>query len=614
MITRITIFIMFLLSLAGQYLGQEIFPYSYFPNAHVDSIIVVLKNESPESKEDAILNKRLLANAYMRNGRYLTSQNILLKVLADLNESDDEILKGILYLELAAPFKFDAKYDIALTNYLKGITIFKENQNWELLCQSYLSVGEYYRRIGNMPLAMDYIEKAIDLYESKNIKSDEIFMRALGRKAAVLNESNKMLESITYSEQLITFSTKFNRKDFQAMAHNEMGASYLNLVEFDSSNYHFEQAEILYREVGELHEAVNAFRNRISSYGREGKSSEICIDMLRLLISEVNEYNLDYPLHYIYKSMYLHYEKLGVLDSALVYQDKYFISIIEVQRNRLNTKITEVKESYENEKIKNEKSVIEQELVASEVIINQQKRERFIVFLLLGFSLLIVVILLWFYRSKKKINNVLEEKNKQKELLLKEVNHRVKNNMQMVSSLLELQMFHVSDEQTKKSLQEGVARINALGFAHQELYQNDDITYILLGEYLKLIVNSLTRKLDLEVILKIPKDFRMHIEKAQAMGFIVNELITNSIKYAWQKEQTNKEIKISIDNTSQTILFIYSDNGSGFPENYQERKSTSLGTSLIKSFVERQLSGTLKTRNSQGATMEITFNIDYLST
>jgi len=309
-------------------------------------------------------------------------------------------------------------------------------------------------------------------------------------------------------------------------------------------------------------------------------------------------------------------EGLGEKEEALYFYKKY-VSYSDSLNNKEDAKKTlELKNKYELEVAKAKEDLlafqklkVEEDLNISENTLKKQRRKSLLISLLLVAVLILLVVVFWLFRLKQKANEKLKRENEQKELLLKEVNHRVKNNMQMVSSLLELQMFHVSDEQTKKSLQEGVARINALGFAHQELYKRDDITYILLGEYLKLIVNSLIKKSDIEVNIVVPKDFRMHIEKAQALGFIVNELVTNSIKYAWENEHTKKEIKISLDNASDIIVFLYSDNGTGFPENYQERKSTSLGTSLIKSFVERQLNGQLNVYNDNGAKTQISFNL-----
>jgi len=207
--------------------------------------------------------------------------------------------------------------------------------------------------------------------------------------------------------------------------------------------------------------------------------------------------------------------------------------------------------------------------------------------------------------EKDAVSNQLS-KNK---LLLKEVNHRVKNNMQMVSSLLELQTSHVNDDNSKKALKSSISRIRALGYAHQELYKNDDYSFVFIHDYLKLIVDQLCHNLDCSVTLDIDTSFQMQIEKAQSLGFIINELITNSVKHAW-KEGGFKRIDIKLFNDKKNARLIYKDNGKGFPENFEYSKQKSLGSTLISSFVSRQLGGQIEMSKLQKAEVIIKFKIE----
>jgi two-component sensor histidine kinase len=300
-------------------------------------------------------------------------------------------------------------------------------------------------------------------------------------------------------------------------------------------------------------------------------------------------------------------------DSAIHYQRLRYREFTNSQMKKLDTKIYEIQESYQNEKIVAEKQRAENELARSNAeIIQMDYRSR----MLLIFSLLILFILLiltiFFYKQRKS-NKLLKDKNNEKDILLKEISHRVKNNMQMVSSLLDLQSVKVKDENSKQALKEAGERIKALAFAHQKLYLENDFKNINLKNYLKLIIDNLLLNSNCNLNLDFSNDYIMDIEKSQALGFIVNELITNSLKYAWPQGHTNKIISIKITNDGINRIFTYQDNGLGLPEDFTELKKKSLGFSLIDSFVKRQLNGTLEYINKEGCQITIIYDDNFIN-
>lgn len=209
--------------------------------------------------------------------------------------------------------------------------------------------------------------------------------------------------------------------------------------------------------------------------------------------------------------------------------------------------------------------------------------------------------------EKKQVEKQLGEKS----LLLKEVNHRVKNNMQLVSSVLELQQLKTKEKDAKNSLVIASERIKSLAMAHQTLYQNVDYESINLRDYIQLIFNGLLRFGSVESTIEISESMMIHIEKGQALGFVINELVTNSLKYAWNEDEADKKITLSIKHEANgEYVLIYQDNGKGYPKEFKIGDQRSLGSSLIKSFVERQLKGELKLYNANGAVSQIKFELD----
>ena len=255
-----------------------------------------------------------------------------------------------------------------------------------------------------------------------------------------------------------------------------------------------------------------------------------------------------------------------------------------------------------------------QVLIDKNLKIETKKQEN--TWLSVGVSILLIALILVFILLRK-INTsktIIEEQNQQvnealeeKELLLKEVHHRVKNNMQLVSSLLELQSEFAKDDFAKQVLSDGNDRIKALAFAHQKLYQNEDYENIELNDYFNQIILHLLGKADCKTTIDVPKNFVINIERGQVLGFIINELITNSLKYAWKNTNKEKLISFSMSTNNNEINFLYKDNGIGFPDDFSLGDSNSLGYTLIPSFVKRQLKGNVSCKNNDGAEIKITF-------
>lgn len=197
---------------------------------------------------------------------------------------------------------------------------------------------------------------------------------------------------------------------------------------------------------------------------------------------------------------------------------------------------------------------------------------------------------------------------REKEQLLKEIHHRVKNNLQIVSSLLSLQSENVVDESFLNMIRESKNRINSMALVHEMLYKSKDINRVELKEYIKSLTQSLissfsTNKNKVSIILNIGDNIFLEIDKMIPVGLILNELISNSFKYAFTSPDNN-EIKIAIYLSGDLLKLEVSDNGKGIHDSVP--KSTSLGLQLIRMLSE-QLNGTSIVRNENGAKFELIF-------
>ena len=187
----------------------------------------------------------------------------------------------------------------------------------------------------------------------------------------------------------------------------------------------------------------------------------------------------------------------------------------------------------------------------------------------------------------------------QKNMLLKEVHHRVKNNLQTVSSLLSIQSRGVDDENTKKLLKNSQRRVLTMAMIHEMLYKKDEhVELVPLAPYLQELSESLIassnakNSLDINLELNIP-DVNLKVDTIISLGLIVNEIITNSIKYAFNpKEKGIIYLKIE-QHTEYTYQLNIGDNGIGFSKENSENPSNSMGLKLIESLA-RQIKGDIK--------------------
>lgn len=257
-----------------------------------------------------------------------------------------------------------------------------------------------------------------------------------------------------------------------------------------------------------------------------------------------------------------------------------------------------------------------------EIELTYEKEKSALLIIISGLSILILVILIFVIIKKYKQEKLLKSKNKEiieqrdairkkekeKDLLLKEVHHRVKNNFQIISSLLELQTKGIKDNKAREFANETKNRIKSMALIHQKLYQNNS-NLINFEEYLKILVNELNTMYasnkKVETAIQ-SENIQFDVDTAIPLGLIINELITNAYKHAFNNNKNNSlNIILSKENTDYFKLKI-SDNGPGLNTSIDINKIKSIGLRLVSRLV-KQLQGTLNFENDNGANFEILF-------
>ncbi len=213
--------------------------------------------------------------------------------------------------------------------------------------------------------------------------------------------------------------------------------------------------------------------------------------------------------------------------------------------------------------------------------------------------------------DRKRAEEQVRSSLKEKEVLLQEIHHRVKNNMQIISSLLNLQSRNISDENVREMFKMSRDRIKSMALIHEKLYQSENLSKINFAQYVQSLTLHLRHTYNTNVdrikLDTMVKDVFLDINKAIPCGLIINELVSNSLKHAFpDNKKGNIQIHLHTGNNGDIRLLV-SDDGIGFAKDVNIQKPDSLGLQLVNDLVE-QLEGTLKLDLTSGTSYEISFS------
>ncbi len=318
------------------------------------------------------------------------------------------------------------------------------------------------------------------------------------------------------------------------------------------------------------------------------------------------------------------YEYMGNADKAYLYYKKlieYRDSVSRVQNINISAILEiEYEVGQKDNEIAKQRIIVEK----AEAEVNQQKgrKEVFLVAAVLMMTILLILILHIIQRRKRTAklkvkSRQIEEQNKtiekalvEKETLLKEIHHRVKNNLQLISGLLELQAVQFDDENVKEMMEEGKSRVRSMALIHEQLYESNDLGKIDFREYLNKLTNDIaivsnTPEKEINFQIKV-KQFSLDINTAVPLGLIVNELIANAYKHAFKGRKKGSIIIdiVKVDN-EETQLWII-DDGIGLPKEFDPNNKSSLGLRLVQGLI-RQLDGEFGYESKKGTQFMLQF-------
>jgi two-component sensor histidine kinase len=300
---------------------------------------------------------------------------------------------------------------------------------------------------------------------------------------------------------------------------------------------------------------------------------------------------------------------IGDYKEALFYRDKYIQVYEEIKEKQRDQVVLEMEAKYETEK-----KDAQLKLLALE---SEKKAQQTRLYSYLALAGLVIAGLIGFFWYKNREKNKLLTKQKVKleenveeiNLLLREVHHRVKNNLQVVTSLLNIQQRSITDQKALEAIQESKNRIESMGLIHRSFYQNKNLGAINSREYIQNLVEQIFTsyqtdqdriQLDLQVA-----DLYLDMDTLVPLGLIINEMVSNSLKHAFKAKESGK-LMIVLGKQEERYHLKIADNGAGLEDLADLERSASFGLKMVKAFVKK-LNGSLTILPTEGATFQIEF-------
>jgi two-component system, sensor histidine kinase PdtaS len=514
---------------------------------------------------------------------------------------NDPVL-GVLYMNKANSLNEAARYDEAIDMHLLSIRIKEKIKDERGLMQSYNNIALVYMRTSENDASIAYFRKANQLAKQFNNKT------TLGYNyvnLATLYAGIRQKDSVAYFyEQALAAFNETGEKPAQALVFHNYGNFLLEQNKLDQSEEMLRHALEIRKETKspyDIASTMNVLGALLTRKGKMKEAEEYLLQSLALLKGENGNREKD-----LYKYLSQHYKAVGDFEEAYKYQASYISMEDTLVNENEVANMLKAQSVYEVEK-KDAQLALERkenELQTTRV----SKKNQQIVFLgaALGMALLLCVLVFMSYRRKQQHAVALQQKNTQIETLIRELHHRVKNNLQVVSGLLSLQSRRLEDDKAKQAMEEGRTRVDAMAMIHQRLYMDKDLAAVDIEDYLRSLSHSLANSFGYEeehVQTKVKLPARsLDIDMAIPIGLIVNELVTNAFKHAF-RHVNDPRVHISLEKISDGSMQLkIADNGKGLDDN--QDASGSFGMKLVQTLV-KQLNGSLQVSQDNGTVYNI---------
>lgn len=494
-----------------------------------------------------------------------------------------------------------------LDNLLIALRLLEGSDEPQQLTKVLNGLGNYYRREAEYISAREYYERALNL---RLMSSDST---GIIHSYQVLGNLNVMMEKGGQAKsnylKALNYTTSTNRNRFEPGILTNLGTVYYNSGELDSAEFFYQKVLELREESGNVY-SQTLLLNNLTALAFERKSYRKSIDYAEKGIALAKEVGSPELLSSLYYNLSDSYKALGDYKRSFEYYKLSDSIDYEITNSEKNAQLAELQVKFDTEK--KDREIAEKTLELTEASIEQKQLLAGLVFVLL-----VAGFIYWSLLRKKRSNRLLqskkeliEKREQEKALLLRELHHRVKNNFQVVSSLLNLQYYEAESAGAAEAIKAGQTRVEAMSMIHRELYQGENDTALEMKDYVVHLIENAIYLYDFDpesVDLQLDIDESpLDVKYAIPLGIIINELISNAFKHAFQSvAKPALTVFLNMDSEAQKLTLKVGDNGPGLPD-VGEVKASSFGLELIGDLM-KQLKGELTTSSKDGAQFTLVF-------
>lgn len=591
---------------------------------HIDELALAYNSKAlnifREINHDSLYHMVLCSNslAHINMGQYELAESCINQGIDYWRRVDNIRWLSSTLLKRGYLERSRGNYVKAIESYLTAEKLSKKDPNLQISGDLYNRMAIGYMDIGDYESAIKSLNYFLDQEETKNS----------GWRISIMTNLAQCYKKTARDSLARIYYDKVNTVWVKSSSYRTRIHGYTSIANLAWEDKDFVKAELYLDSAyqnAKLYNNANLLSDietRLLSFYVERNRLDEAQSLIPVLLNNAVKSNRDGKLMNAYEVVSDYYEAVSDYRNALEYRQLYDSLYYKLYSDEVIHQIKHLDIKFEKEEIEEEVSLLEEQNRLKEKNIAAQKKTRFY---LTGFLIglgLIAALLFALYKNKNKTAKALESKNEiinsaleSNKMLLKEIHHRVKNNLQVISSLLSLQSRFDPENQSSFAIKTARSRVQAMAILHQKLFNNQDLNALSIRQYFSDLIDdiqdsymdnptSVTFHTNIEEIV-------LDIETIIPLGLIINELITNSLKHAFKDRQAGS-ISIDIYKLNGDILLKYSDDGIGFPFDSLPETSESLGVEIIKSFAEK-LDADISINNKNGASIQFKFSErDYL--
>lgn len=572
------------------------------------------KKKNAEVKNFLLVNQSGALNnygvLYFTQGSYAKSIESYLKSLAIKEAINDQ--KGIasIYNNIGSIHDQKGNSSKALSYYLKSLKIRETIDDKKGLSISLNNVGQIYYNQGDIDKALDYFQKSF--IANPNAKNGYAKATILNNIGIIYHKKNNIPQALKYFNDSMVIKEEIGDKKGIIISLNSIGSIYRDQKKYEQAFDYYKRSLALSKEIRNDEGLAISLNNSGHTYFITGKLTKAKSDCQQSLAiaKKKGKPALIRDASFILTKIY---KKENNWKKALNMHELYLLMRDSINNKETEKDVIRQKATYDLDSKEQEITLLSTQNEVQELKLNRNR--ILIVLFSTAFGLVSILILLIFRGNKKKkvIYKLLKaqkeditKKNEEKKVLLKEIHHRVKNNLQVVNSLLKFQSREIEDEKILGMFEKAQKRVLSMAMLHEKLYRSDDLKNINIKDHFTILIEDLVKNYAVNKKISLDIDIdeiqNIGIETLTSLGLIISELITNSLKHAF-KNTDEGTIIVSFKQVNGSYMLTIGDDGEGFvPAN----ESSGLGTKLTQIFI-KQLNGTITKLYRPGTIFQIEF-------